>query len=92
MSRPIPSEDAIQYNVQVWVKFDFEIEADDDIQAEEIASYDWEDYKYRSTIERIRVEAEEPCEDCDEYHEYGECGLDSPDPDVLHDEMNEIDL
>ena len=45
MSRPTPSEDAVPYNVQVWVKFDFEIEADDDWQAEKIASYDWEDYK-----------------------------------------------
>ena len=76
MSRPIPSEDAIPYNVEVWVKFDFEIEADDDIQAEEIASYDWEEYKYRSTIENIRVEADE------------EIDLDTPDPDILYDEMN----
>jgi hypothetical protein len=76
VSRPIPSEDAIPYNVEVWVKFDFEIEADDDIQAEEIASYDWEEYKYRSTIEKIRVEADE------------EIDLDTPDPDILYDEMN----
>ena len=76
MSRPIPSEDAIPYNVEVWVKFDFEIEADDDIQAEEIASYDWEEYKYRSTIEKIRVEADE------------EIDLVTPDPDILYDEMN----
>ena len=76
MSRPIPSEDAVPYNVEVWVKFDFEIEADDDIQAEEIASYDWEEYKYRSTIEKIRVEA------------YEEIDLDTPDPDILYDEMN----
>ena len=90
MSRPTPSEDAVPYNVQVWVKFDFEIEADDDWQAEKIASYDWEDYKYRSTIEQIRVQVEPACEDCDEYHDYDECGLDSPDPDVLHDEMGEV--
>ena len=76
MSRPIPSEDAIPYNVEVWVKFDFEIEADDDVQAEEIASYDWEEYKYRSTIEKIRVEA------------YEEIDFDTPDPDILYDEMN----
>lgn len=76
MSRPTPSEDAVPYNVEVWVKFDFEIEADDDIQAEEIASYDWEEYKYRSTIEKIRVEA------------YEEIDLDTPDPDILYDEMN----
>ena len=88
MSRPIPSDDAIPYTVQVWVKFDFEIEADDDVQAEEIASYDWEDYKYRSEIQKIRVEAEEPCPECDEYHEYGECGLDFPDPDSVYDDMN----
>jgi hypothetical protein len=90
MARPIPSEDAVPYTAEVWVKFEFEIEADDDVQAEEIASYDWEEYKYRSTIERIRVQAEDACEDCDEYHEYGECGLDSPDPDALHDEMREL--
>jgi len=76
MSRPTPSEYAIPYNVEVWVKFDFEIEADDDIQAEEIASYDLEEYKYRSTIEKIRVEA------------YEEIDLDTPDPDILYDEMN----
>jgi len=76
VSRPTPSEDAVPYNVEVWVKFDFEIEADDDIQAEEIASYDWEEYKYRSTIEKIRVEA------------YEEIDLDTPDPDILYDEMN----
>ena len=90
MSRPIPSEDAIPYTVDVLVRFQFEIEADDDVQAEEIASYDWEEYKYRSTIERIKVEAEDPCHDCDEYHGYGECGLDSPDPDVLYDEMHSV--
>jgi hypothetical protein len=87
--RPTPSDNAIPYNVEVTVKFTFEIEADDDIQAEAIASYDWEEYNYRSEILKIRVDAEEPCEDCDEYHDYDECGLDSPDPDVLHDEMRE---
>jgi hypothetical protein len=76
VSRPIPSEDAIPYTAEVWVKFEFEIEADDDMQAEVIASYDWEEYNYRSTIEKIRVEADE------------EIDLDTPDPDILYDEMN----
>jgi len=56
MSRPIPSDDAAQYEVEVTVKFCFTIEADDDMQAEEIASYDWEDYKFLSEIQEIRVD------------------------------------
>ncbi len=78
MSRPIPSEDAVPYTAEVWVKFEFEIEADDDMQAEVIASYDWEEYKYLSTIEKIRVE------------EIEEIDLDTPDPDILYDEMHSL--
>ena len=78
MSRPIPSEDAVPYTAEVWVKFEFEIEADDDMQAEVIASYDWEEYKYRSTIEKIRVQEDEQID------------LDTPDPDILYDEMHSL--
>jgi hypothetical protein len=78
MSRPIPSEDAVPYTAEVWVKFEFEIEADDDMQAEVIASYDWEEYKYRSSIERIRVQEDEQID------------LNTPDPDVLYDEMHSL--
>jgi len=65
MSRPIPSDDAVQYEVEVTVKFCFTIEADDDMQAEEIASYDWEDHKFLSEIQKIRVDMIE--EDEEEY-------------------------
>ena len=34
---------------------------------------------------------DEPCSMCDEQHEEGNCGVDSPDPDVLYDEMHTID-
>jgi hypothetical protein len=56
VSRPTPSDDAVLYEAEVTVKFCFQIYADDDIQAEEIASYDWEEYKYLSQIEKIRVD------------------------------------
>lgn len=57
--RPQPSDDAVTYDVEVTVKFMFELQADDDIQAEELAAYEWEENLYRGSIERIRVEVTE---------------------------------
>ena len=65
MSKPIPSDDAVQYEVEVTVKFHFTIEADDDMQAEDIASYEWEDNLFHAEIQKIRVDMIE--EDEEEY-------------------------
>ena len=54
--RPQPSDDAVTYEVEVTVKFMFELQADDDMQAEELAAYEWEENLYRGSIEKIRVE------------------------------------
>jgi hypothetical protein len=54
--RPQPSDDAVTYEVEVTVKFMFELQADDDMQAEDLAAYEWEDNLYRGSIEKIRVE------------------------------------
>ena len=71
MAKPIPSEDAVQYEAEVTVKFYFTIEADDDMQAEDIASYEWEDNLYDGEIQNIRVEMIEEDED-DEIPDYGD--------------------
>ena len=39
-------------------------------------------------VEIEEEDDEDLCPECDESHEFGECGLDFPDPDVLYDEMN----
>jgi hypothetical protein len=31
------------------------------------------------------------CFTCDEHHKDGNCGTDSPDPDILYDEMHTLD-
>ena len=67
MSRPTPSDDAVLYEAEVTAKFCFAIYADDDIQAEEIASYDWEEYKYLSQIEKIRVDMIEQDEEEEDF-------------------------
>ena len=54
--RPQPSDDAVTYEVEVTVKFMFELQAEDDMQAEDLASYEWEEHLYRGSIEKIRVE------------------------------------
>lgn len=61
--RPQPSDDAVTYDVEVTVKFMFELQADDDIQAEDLAAYEWEEHLYRGSIEKIRVEMMEEDED-----------------------------
>lgn len=61
--RPQPSDDAVTYEVEVTVKFMFELQADDDMQAEDLASYEWEEHLYRGSIEKIRVEMMEEDED-----------------------------
>ena len=34
---------------------------------------------------------DKPCFTCDERHEENNCGADSPDPDILYDEMHTLD-
>lgn len=64
--KPQPSEDAVYYDVEVTVTFNFQVLADDDIMAEEIASYEWEENTFRSSIDNIMVEAVEEEEYNDE--------------------------
>ena len=54
--KPQPSDDAVWYDVEVTVTFNFQVLADDDMMADEIASYEWEDNTFRSTIDSIMVE------------------------------------
>ena len=54
--RPEPSDDSVTYEVEVTVKFMFELQADDDMQAEDLAAYEWEENLYRGSIQKIRVE------------------------------------
>jgi hypothetical protein len=61
--RPQPSDDAVMYNVEVTMKFYFEVEADDDMQAEEIATYAWQDNIYRGEVHKVKVEMKEEDED-----------------------------
>ena len=75
MSRPEPSDEAVQYTAEVTVKFYFEIEADDDIQAEDIASYDWQEYLYRGEIQNIRVDMVEEDSDIPEYGDATDAGI-----------------
>ena len=54
--RPVPtSENPAQYEAEVTVTFHFTLTADDDFQAEELASYEWQDNVYRGEIDNIRV-------------------------------------
>lgn len=71
MSKPVPSDDAVQYEAEVTVKFFFTLEADDDIQAEDLATYEWEDNLYHAEIQHVRVEMIEEDED-DEIPDYGD--------------------
>jgi hypothetical protein len=34
---------------------------------------------------------DKPCTRCDEHHSIDKCGADSPDPDILYDEMHTLD-
>jgi hypothetical protein len=54
--KPQPSDDAVWYDVEVTVTFNFQVLADDDMMADEIASYEWEDNTFTSTIDSIMVE------------------------------------
>jgi hypothetical protein len=54
--KPQPSEDAVYYDVEVTVTFNFQVLADDDFMAEEIASYEWEENTFKSSIDNIMVE------------------------------------
>lgn len=56
MTRPIPSDDAVTYDAAVTMTFYFTLEADDDAQAQELASYEWQDNIYRGEINDIYVE------------------------------------
>ena len=54
--KPQPSEDAVYYDAEVTVTFNFQVLADDDFMAEEIASYEWEENTFKSSIDNIMVE------------------------------------
>lgn len=57
--KPQPSDDAVYYDAEVTVTFTFQVLADDDFMAEEIASYEWEENTFRSSIDSIMVEMTE---------------------------------
>ena len=63
--KPQPSDDAVYYDAEVTVTFNFQVLADDDIMAEEIASYEWEENTFLGSIDNIRAEMI----DEDEYEE-----------------------
>jgi len=65
MARPIPSDEAVTYDASVTITFYFQLEADDDIMAEDLASYEWQDNLYHGEIDKIRVEMAEE-DDSDE--------------------------
>ncbi len=56
MTRPIPSDNAVTYDASVTMTFHFTLQADDDMQAELLASYEWQDNIYRGEISDIYVE------------------------------------
>lgn len=70
MSKPIPQGDTAQYDAEVTVTFYFSVEAEDDIQAETIATYEWQDNLYHGEIYKVKVEIIE--EDNDEYEGEGD--------------------
>lgn len=63
--RPQPSDDAVQYEAEVTVKFYFTLEADDDVQASELATYEWQDNLYRGEIQKVVVDMIEEEEEDD---------------------------
>ena len=69
--KPQPSDDAVYYDAEVTVTFNFQVLADDDFMAAEIASYEWEENPFKSSIDNIMVEAieEEEYEDEEEVDE-----------------------
>ena len=69
--KPQPSDDAVYYDAEVTVTFTFQVLADDDMMADEIASYEWEENTFRGSIDNISVEAsqEEEYEDEEEVDE-----------------------
>jgi len=66
MSRPIPSDEAVQYNAAVTMTFYFTLLADDDVQAYELAGYEWQDNIYRGELNDIHVEMIEEDDDSEE--------------------------
>jgi hypothetical protein len=53
--KPQPSDDAVYYDAEVTVTFTFQVLADDDFMAEEIATYEWQDSVYRGNIDAVSV-------------------------------------
>lgn len=54
--RPQPSDEAVQYEAEVTVKFYFTLEADDDMQASDLATYEWQDNLYHGEIQDVVVD------------------------------------
>jgi hypothetical protein len=69
--KPQPSDDAVYYDAEVTVTFTFQVLADDDMMADTIASYEWEENTFRGSIDNISVEMieEEEYEDEEEVDE-----------------------
>lgn len=63
--RPQPSDDAVQYEAEVTVKFYFTLEADDDMQASELATYEWQDNLFHGEIRKVVVDMVEEEEEDD---------------------------
>jgi hypothetical protein len=63
MAKPQPTDDAVEYEATVTVTFRFPVFADDDVMADELAAYEWEDNTWHGEIDRIRVEMVEEEED-----------------------------
>lgn len=61
--------DTVEYDCVVTVKFHFTVEAEDDMKAEELALYGWQDNVYHSEVHKVRVEAIEPEEEDEEEDE-----------------------
>ena len=66
MAKPQPTDDAVEYEAEVTVTFRFQVFADDDAMAEELASYEWEDNLWHAEIDKIRVDMVEEDEDYDD--------------------------
>lgn len=71
MPKPIPQGDTATYDAVVTVRFYFQVEAEDDIQADTIATYEWQDNLYRGEIHHVSVELVEE-DDYDKVPQYGD--------------------
>ena len=72
---PVPTKEyPARYTITVKVEYQYEVEADDESQAEEFGWF-YEDYAYNAEVHSIEVDLEEEfCQTCgDSDHEDGQC-------------------